>query len=280
MKIAFATCVKLGLSCIEAIYDIGYSISLAISLPSHTAINKSGRIFLDGFCKNKNIPLLKTNHINDEIVYESLEKYNIDCLFIIGWSQIANRRILNKSNFGSYGCHPTLLPVGRGRGSIPWTIIKGLTISGVTMFKLDEGVDTGPIVAQEKIIISERETASTLYKKVNDSHIELIKKFLPVLYSNQVKLIKQDENLATFWPGRKPEDGLLNLNGSIYDADKLIRATTKPYPGAFYIEKNKKIIIWEAKIQKDIQKDIQKSENIIVFKDGILEILKDEVVDL
>ena len=276
MKIAFATCVKLGFSCIEAIYDIGYSLELAISLPSGKHINKSGRIFLDEFCKNKGLTLIKSNHINDQKVFDALENHEIDCLFIIGWSQIANERLINKPKFGTYGCHPTLLPSGRGRASIPWAIIKGLSVTGVTMFKLEKGVDAGPIVAQNKIIISPEETATTLYKKVNNAHIELIKKFLPILISKKIKFTKQNENFASYWPARKTDDGLINLNGSIYDAERLIRATTKPYPGAFYIEKNKKTIIWEAKIHKKNYEFIKYLE----FKDGILEIKKYEEINI
>ena len=65
MRIAFATCVKLGFSCIEAIYEEGYHLSLAITLESNQDLNKSGRVFLDDFCRNKKIPLIKTNHINE-----------------------------------------------------------------------------------------------------------------------------------------------------------------------------------------------------------------------
>ena len=81
------------------------------------------------------------------------------------------------------------------------------------------------------------------------------------------KLLKQDEKMASYWPGRKPKDGEINLKGSVLDAEKLIRATTKPYPGAFFMKESKKVIIWKAKIIKKID---NLSKDILIFKDGIL----------
>ena len=69
--------------------------------------------------------------------------------------------------------HPTLLPVGRGRAAVPWAILKGLDRTGVTLFKLDEGVDTGDIIGQEMIALSETVTATELYERVNQAHISL-----------------------------------------------------------------------------------------------------------
>ena len=174
MKFAFVTCVQLGLSCIEKIYEIGGSLDLLITLHNHKAVKKSGRIYLDEFAGKYSIPLLKTNHVNDDEVKKAIKESDIDCLFIIGWSQIADNELINLPKKGVFGIHPTLLPEGRGRAAIPWAIIKGLKQTGVTLFKLDEGVDTGPVVGQIAIPIEKQETATTLYEKVNKAHEELI----------------------------------------------------------------------------------------------------------
>ena len=165
MKIAFATCVRLGLSCIEEIYRINGKLDLLISLKDEKARDKSGRIYLDDIAYEHNIPLLKVNNINDPEVIKALKDYEIDWLFIIGWSQIAKEEVLKAPKKGCIGMHPTLLPVGRGRAAIPWAILKGLKQTGVTMFKLDEGVDTGDIIGQGIIEINENTTATDLYKK-------------------------------------------------------------------------------------------------------------------
>jgi methionyl-tRNA formyltransferase len=247
MRMAFATCVELGLSCIEEIYRIGGELDLLITLKDEKAKNKSGRVYLDEIASKHASPLLKINNINDHEVIEALKTHQIDWLFIIGWSQIAKKELLETPTYGCIGMHPTLLPVGRGRAAIPWAILKGLKETGVTMFKLDEGVDTGEIIGQGVIRLNEYITATDLYQKVDDMHITLISKYWDDIVNNNITLTKQNEAEATKWPGRKPEDGEILSSMSMDEADKLVRAATHPYPGAFYKEGKRTIRIWSAR---------------------------------
>jgi methionyl-tRNA formyltransferase len=270
MKLGFVTCVQLGLSCMQAIYDAGGELVFAMTLPDDKAVNKSGRVYIDDFCHIRNINLLKISHINNPEVLQAIKLSGIDWLFIIGWSQIASIDILSAPKMGVLGMHPTLLPVGRGRAAIPWAILNGLEKTGVSLFKMDAGVDTGPVVAQFEIPLSPVTTATDLYSRVDAAHVELIHKTIPLLLSNKLNLVIQDESKATFWPGRKPEDGEINLNGSVFDAEKLIRAVTRPYPGAFYYEEKIKRIVWSAKyIHVD---NFDKIPDVVFLKfyDGVL----------
>lgn len=268
MKFAFVTCVQLGLSCIEKIYKINGKLDLLITLHDYKAKKKSGRIYLDEFAKSNNIMLTKINHINDQEVTEAIKQYDIDWLFIIGWSQIANSSIINAPKRGCIGMHPTLLPKGRGRAAIPWAILKGLDKTGVTMFKLDEGVDTGPILGQEVIPLSPLETAASLYKKVNVAHEDLIEKIFPLLETNQFQLAKQIESEATYWEGRTPSDGEIQTYMSIDQVDKLVRATTHPYPGAFFKTEKGIIRIWSGNSVKKGE-TTEDDTLIIELADGI-----------
>tara|TARA_R110002074_G_scaffold254292_2_gene426322 strand:+ start:3072 stop:3911 length:840 start_codon:yes stop_codon:yes gene_type:complete len=244
MKFAFVTCVQIGLSCMEAIYEVNGNLDLIISIPDEKAKHKSGRIYVDDFAAKHNIPVLKTNHVNDVAVIEAIKVREIDWLFIIGWSQIASKEVIESAKIGAIGAHPTLLPVGRGRAAIPWAIIKGLEVTGVSFFKMDEGVDTGLILRQEEVIILPTETAFTLYNKVNIAHETLIKKLFIDLQNNNVKGKVQDESKATYWEGRKPKDGELFSTMNMEEVDRLVRGTTKPYPGAYFISEKQKITIW------------------------------------
>jgi len=266
IKIGFVTSVKLGLSCMQAIYDSGNKISLAITLPDNLYKKKSGRIFLDSFCNVNKIPLLKVSHINNSPTIYNIKKYKIDWLFIIGWSQIANNEVISSPNLGAIGAHPTLLPKGRGGASIPWAILNNLNETGVTLFKLDNGVDTGPIIKQKIIKIAKAETATTLYEKVELMHVKIIKEFIPELKKNNFNLLKQNNDMATEWPRRKPNESEIDLKSSVWDAERLIRATTKPYPGAFYFENKKKVIIWKAHVLE--QKPL--NMKFLKFNDGYL----------
>ena len=272
LKFAFMTCVQLGLSCIEEIYESGGKLDLIITIPDDHAPNKSGRIYLDEFSKQHNVPLLKTKQCNDAKVVDLIKSEGIDWLFIIGWSQIAKEALLAAPRLGAIGMHPTLLPQGRGRAAIPWAIIKGLNKTGVTMFKLDTGVDTGPIISQEEIPIDcLTETATSLYKKVNRAHRTLIAKTWPKLVSGKVELRPQDDLSASYWEGRKPKDGEINASMTSKQIDTLVRATTKPYPGAFLSidEGTKQLRIWSGKpIEKDELEISEADPAIIRTKDG------------
>ena len=166
MKFGFVTCVQLGLSCMESIYQMGEKLDLAITLPDHINQNKSGRVYIDDFCDGHKIPLFKSTNINNLDVIKAICGAEIDWLFIIGWSQIAKKNLLDSPKKGVLGIHPTLLPEGRGRASIPWAILKELNETGVTMFKMDNGIDTGPIAGQIKILLR--------YHPTNEADLVLI----------------------------------------------------------------------------------------------------------
>ncbi|MFH5881242.1 formyltransferase family protein [Liberiplasma polymorphum] len=271
IKTAFVTCVQIGLSCIEEIYKIGGKLDLLITLKDHKAADKSGRIYLDEIAANNNVPLLKIYNVNDREVIEALVKYDIDWLFIIGWSQIAKSELLNTPKKGCIGMHPTLLPIGRGRAAIPWAIIKGLDKTGVTMFKLNEGVDTGDIITQGEIELSNDIIATELYDKVNAMHTKLIRDKWFDIISDNISPIKQDDELATEWPGRKPKDGKISEAMTMDEAHALVRGTTHPYPGAFFIRNSSKIVIWSASKNKNV--------GDIKLKDGYLELIDYEVLE-
>jgi methionyl-tRNA formyltransferase len=234
MRYGFVTCVRLGQACIEEILRAGNQIHVLMTLEDDRAKDKSGRIYLGDLAKQHQIPLHKVKNINEPEAIQTLKDANLDWLFIIGWSQIAGAEVLSSARRGVLGMHPTLLPVGRGRASIPWAILKGLSQTGVSLFRLAEGVDTGPVLAQQVIDIDSKETAGTLYDRVIDAHLSLLRGVWPQLEDGSVKERHQDDSKATDWPGRRPGDGEILLQSmSVEEVDRLVRAATRPYPGAF-----------------------------------------------
>lgn len=158
--------------------------------------------------------------------------------------------------------HPTLLPEGRGRAAIPWAILKGLQQTGVTLFKLDHGVDTGEIIGQGVIPLDDNTTATELYRQVDRMHVDLISKYWDDIAYDRITLVKQDNSKATVWPGRRPKDGEITEAMTMKEAEKLVRAVTHPYPGAFHRDENETIRIWSAKTDPD--------SGLIKLSDGFL----------
>jgi methionyl-tRNA formyltransferase len=239
----------------EEIEAIGAHLEVVVTLHDGLAISKSGRVFVDDFCESHGAELVKIRHIGDHDALTALRAADLDWLFIIGWSQIAASDVLSIPRKGALGMHPTLLPVGRGRASIPWAIIKGLDETGVTLFQLDEGVDTGPIIGQHRLPLSPTETATTLYERVAEAHRVLIRDTWPQLVADTVVPRPQDESKATEWPGRRPEDGRITADMPVDEVDRLVRGVTRPYPGAFWDARARRLRVWAGRRSQEMVED-------------------------
>jgi methionyl-tRNA formyltransferase len=264
LNVGFVTCVEIGLQCLVELENLGANLSLVMTLHDDLSVKKSGRIYLDDICKRNDWPLTKIRHLSDGSTVRCVRESNLDWLFIVGWSQIAPLDLLVAPRLGCIGMHPTLLPEGRGNAAIPWAIIKNLQTTGVTMFKLDEGIDTGPIIASVEIPIARAETARSLYAKSASGHRRLIRETWPLLHANAVQLSPQDEGCATVWPRRRPADGELNGSMDVETVSRMVRALGEPYPGAYIQISNRKLIIWEGVSQEPLDEDSIR----LTFSDG------------
>ena len=253
MRIGFVTCVELGRACIDEALDCGGTFEVLVTLRDDLAVDKSGRVHLDEIAASQDTPLVKVRNINDPEAVDAIRSADLDWLFIVGWSQIAGPDVLSATRRGVLGMHPTLLPQGRGRASIPWAILKGLRETGVTLFKLDEGVDTGPILEQRHLAIEARETATSLYRKVSDAHVALMREVWPRLLDDSITPRPQDDSSASTWPGRRPEDGEFSFAESTTDeVDRLVRALTHPYPGASVRIDDRVFRVWRGEPSEDV----------------------------
>ncbi len=279
VRVGFVTCVQLGLGCMEEIYAAGGSLRVVLTLRDDVARNKSGRVFVDRFCSERGVDLVKIRHINDADAIAAVTGRALDWLFIVGWSQIAGTALLAAPRRGALGMHPTLLPEGRGRAAIPWAILKGLTETGVTLFQLDSGVDTGPILAQERLPLSADETATTLYERVSHAHRTLIAGVWKRLTEDALHPVPQDESRATVWPARTPADGRITPDMSVDEVDRLVRATTRPYPGAFWDSGSQRLRIWRGARARAGEHPVPGAVRLN-FADGAFDALETEAIVL
>jgi len=118
----------------------------------------------------------------------------------------------------------------------------------VTLFKLDEGVDTGPILAQEVLPLTPDETATSLYDRVQKAHSTMLRSIWPDLESGNLQPINQDDSTATYWEGRRPHDGEISADMTVQYVERLVRALCEPYPGAYFVDPEKgKIVVWSGR---------------------------------
>jgi len=249
-RVGFVTAVEIGTACIDAIAHLGGHLDLVVTLAEDTDPAKSGRADVAAVAGAYDFPLVTVAHINDPGALMAIQQADLDWLFVIGWSQIVGPDVLSSPKRGAIGAHPTLLPKGRGRAPIPWTILKGLEESGVTFFIMDEGVDTGMIIGQDRFNVDADETATTLYAKVIDSHRRLIRRVWEMILADEVRGEPQDDAYATIWPKRTPADGEIHATMTVAEASRLVRATTRPYPGAFIKGPTGRITIWAGQTEQ------------------------------
>jgi len=230
---------------LEVMIEFGVK-PLVVTLPLAYSYRHSDFVDLREICKKNNLEILETININSKDTVKYIRNYDPEYIFVIGWSQIIKKELLEIPERGAIGYHPAPLPKNRGRGVIPWTILQEAKETGATLFWLDEGVDSGDILLQEIFLLEPDETATSLYKKHMNVLRNLMKKALSLLREGNPPRIPQDYTKATYCAKRVPEDGLIDWNLSAKKIWTLIRAVTDPYPGAFTFYRNKKLIVWGA----------------------------------
>jgi methionyl-tRNA formyltransferase len=285
LKIVFIGGIKFSHALLSTILENNFDVKAVFSYDVSKKTLHSDYASFDSISEKYNILLKKITNINDPENIEILEKIKPDIILVLGWSQIIKSEILSIPKIAVIGSHPTELPKYRGRAPIPWSIIKGLKQSALTLFYIDEGTDHGDILDQVKFSIEDSDDANTIYKKITKIGKDMILRNLTLLERNTANRIKQDESkFIENWKKRTPDDGLIDWNSSAEKIHTLIRATTHPYPGAFTEFKNQKLIIWKSEFLNNsiaqsssnpgIVEEINNDNILVGTGKGILKILK------
>ena len=145
------------------------------------------------------------------------------------------------------GYHPAPLPRLRGRAVIPWTILLDEKITASSLFWIDDGVDSGPLLAQRFFHVAPGETAASLYAKHMTALDTMLRDLLPRLARGPIPGEPQDEAVATWATRRRPGDGRIDWRASADEVERLVRAVGHPYPGAFTDAAGERITIWSAR---------------------------------
>lgn len=189
--------------------------------------------------------------INTDRCKGRLRELDPDVIFAVSWPELLEAEVLSIPTHGCVGRHISLLPKRRGRAPVAWAILQNLEKTGVTLFWLDEGVDTGDIIEQRSFSITYDDDASTVYEKASDTTVELLDHVLELFEAGEFPREPQDESEATFTHPRRPDMGLIDWTNSAQRLYHFIRAQTKPYPGAFTYHRMDKISVWSSKVHHD-----------------------------
>jgi len=171
---------------------------------------------------------------------EVIENISPDLILVLGWYYIVPKNIRDLAVHGAVGIHASLLPDYAGGSPLVWAIMRGETRTGITMFRMEDGVDDGDILAQSEIQIDIADTIGSLYKKVTDASKEMLVAELAKMRSNIHQFIPQEKDRIHPLPIRTPEYGLVNWDQKPIVLYNFVRAQTKPYPCAYsYLDSRK-----------------------------------------
>jgi UDP-4-amino-4-deoxy-L-arabinose formyltransferase / UDP-glucuronic acid dehydrogenase (UDP-4-keto-hexauronic acid decarboxylating) len=234
---------NIGCVGIKALLAAGFEIAAVFTHEDNPAEN----IWFDSVAElacEKKVQVYAPEDANHLIWVERISAMNPDVIFSFYYRNLLKQEILDIPRLGCYNLHGSLLPKYRGRVPINWALINGETETGVTLHVMTPRPDNGDIVDQEKIAIEDSDTAKTLSLKAVDASQVLLSRILPSFQSEDIPRIPQDESQATYLGGRTPADGEIDWNQSATQIRNLVRAVTRPYPGAFSFLGDRKCYFW------------------------------------
>lgn len=232
---------------LEALISAGYDIQAVFT---HTDAPGENRFFASVARKaaELGIPVFAPEDVNHPIWVNRIRDLAPDIIFSFYYRNLISDNILSLAPKGAYNLHGSLLPRYRGRAPANWVLVNGETETGVTLHKMTAKADAGDIVAQQKVMIDNQDTALTLHGKLRDATLSLLTEWLPAIKRSEFSLYPQDETQASYFGRRTPKDGEIDWEKPAQTIYNLIRAVTDPYPGAFTQHGKTKMIIWQARV--------------------------------
>ncbi len=191
--------------------------------------------------------VIETTDINSPETVAAVRALQPDVIFVLGWSQLLGSEMLTLARRGVVGSHPSLLPEGGGRAPVPWTILEGLTETGVTLFSMDEGIDSGAVLAQPRFSVPPGADSTWLYRvaaeHLRDAFVDLVER---ARAGRPWTAVTQDRQSGSTRGKRTPADGHLDFRRPVDELVTLVRAVTHPYPGAYAYHEDRKVVVWSA----------------------------------
>ena len=269
MKIVFFGSPNSAVYSLKKILEEGHRVELIITQPDKPAGRgkKWTTSPVKRFAQAFNIPVYQPARIRkDPIALEKLKGIDPDINMVVAYGQIIPTPLIYYPKYNSINLHFSLLPKYRGASPVHWSILNGDKITGVTIFELNEKMDSGDLLAQQELGILPGEYAHELEVRLAAIGAELLCKTIDQIDS--IPHTKQDHSQATFAPLLKKEDGRIDWTKSAIEIDRRIRAFT-PWPSAYSFLDQKRIKIIRGKVQDSKSNGLSPGEILGVNKTGI-----------
>ena len=216
------------------------------------------------YALSNNIEVFQPERIKED--YQKIMDLKPDLIITCAYGQIIPKEILELPKYKCINIHASLLPKYRGGAPIHHSIINGDEYTGVTIMYMDEKMDSGDILYQEKIKIEDTDNVGTMFEKLSDLGSKMIKDFIPKIMNNDINPIKQDENEVTYAYNISKDDEKIDFNNTSRDIFNKIRGLN-PFPVGYVLLDDKRVKLFNSRIGNKTNGSI--GEIISIYDDGL-----------
>ncbi|MGN6265427.1 MAG: methionyl-tRNA formyltransferase [Ginsengibacter sp.] len=251
LRIIFMGTPEFAVPSLDLLYKAGYNIVSVVTAPDKPAGRgmKLSESEVKKYAVKNNLKVLQPDKLKDPDFIEELRQLNADLQVVVAFRMLPEM-VWKMPPLGTINLHASLLPQYRGAAPINWAIINGEKETGVTTFKLQQEIDTGNILLQEKIKISHNETAGTLHDKMKSVGAAILLKTIQQLLNGSLHEHPQ-HHTTSLHPAPKifSKDCKINWDQNVDDVFNFIRGLS-PYPAAFTFLQGKKLKIFSGEKQQ------------------------------
>ena len=251
MKIIFMGTPDFAVGTLEAIIKAGHEVALVVTQPDKPK-GRSGALAptpVKECALAHNIPVFQPKKIREAENVAYLAEFNADIMVVAAFGQILPKAILDMPKYGCINVHASILPKYRGAAPIQWSIINGDPVTGVTIQKMDVGVDTGDIISIRELAIDPEETGGGLFDKLAVIGAELCVDTLDLIAKGEATYTPQNHEEATHVSMISKEFGLIDWNRPAVEIERLIRGLN-PWPSAYTHLNGKTFKVWKAAVEE------------------------------
>jgi methionyl-tRNA formyltransferase len=234
LRIVFMGTPSFAVPSLRAIIDAGFNVPLVVTMPDKPRGRGGIKALtpVKEFALSLGIEVSEPHVLKDPAFMEKVRSIGPDFIAVVAYGKILPKAVLKIPRLGAVNLHASLLPCYRGAAPINWAIINGDDITGVSTMLMDEGMDTGPVLLEEKVSIADDETSEGLSKRLSMLGASLLVKTLELLGKGAIVPRAQDDSCATYARPLKKGDGLIDWSRDSIAIANLARGVC-PWPGAF-----------------------------------------------
>jgi len=260
---------NVGVRCLRVVLARGMDVRLVVTHED----NQEELIWFASvrqLCIENGIPYITPADPNTPEVEAQVAALGADFLFSFYYRNMLKASLLRSVRRGAYNMHGSLLPQYRGRVPVNWAVLHGAQETGATLHQMTVKPDNGPIVDQFAVPILPDDTAQEVFEKVTVAAELCLYHTLPKLIAGTAGHRPQDLSQGAYFGGRKADDGRINWQQNARQIHNLVRAVTRPYPGAFSDLKEGRLILWRTRIIDDVR--VNEANGLMQWRGGKIEI--------